>query len=160
MPKNKIGGNKHKKGKNHVDNGKLRLKEKNEEYAKVISALGNCRFKIQCSDGIERIGAVRGNMRKKKYVNTDNIVLIEIWTDLQSDKCSIIDVYKEEHVKKLKKMKELPSIFEESSSSDYLDDSFNPFDVDDVDDVDDVTELSEESSDEEEEEPEINLDEI
>ena len=157
MPKNKIGGNKHKKGKNHIDNGKLRLKEKNEEYAKVISALGNCRFKIQCSDGIERIGTVRGNMRKKKYVNTDNIVLIEIWTDLQSDKCSIIDVYKEEQVKKLKKMKELPSIFEESS--DYLDDSFNPFDVDDVDDHD-VKELSEESSEEEEEEPEINLDEI
>tara|TARA_Y100001935_G_C17129568_1_gene419891 strand:- start:35 stop:514 length:480 start_codon:yes stop_codon:yes gene_type:complete len=159
MPKNKIGGNKHKKGKNHIDNGKLRLKEKNEEYAKVISALGNCRFKIQCSDGIERIGTVRGNMRKKKYVNSDNIVLIEIWNDLQSDKCSIIDVYKEEHVKKLKKMKELPSIFEESSSSDYLDDSFNPFDVDDVDDHD-VKELSEESSEEEEEEPEINLDEI
>ena len=63
MPKNKIGGNKHKKGKNSIQSTHLRLKEENEEYAKVISALGNCRFKIQCSDGIERIGTVRGNMR-------------------------------------------------------------------------------------------------
>ena len=103
MPKNKIGGNKHKKGKNSIQSTHLRLKEENEEYAKVISALGNCRFKIQCSDGIERIGTVRGNMRKKKYVNQDNIVLIERWDELQSNKCSIIHVYKEEHVKKLKK---------------------------------------------------------
>ena len=78
-------------------------------------------------------------------------MLIEIWTDLQSNKCSIIDVYKEEHVKKLKKMKEIPSIFEESSS-DYLDDTFNPFDIEEQ-------ELSEEEEEEEEEE-DINLDEI
>ena len=152
MPKNKIGGNKHKKGKNSIQSTHLRLKEENEEYAKVISALGNCRFKIQCSDGIERIGTVRGNMRKKKYVNQDNIVLIERWDELQSNKCSIIDVYKEEHVKKLKKMKEIPSIFEESST-DYLDDTFNPFDTE-------GQELSEEEEEEEEEEEDINLDEI
>ena len=49
-------------------------------------------------------------------------------------------------------MKEIPSIFEESSS-DYLDDTFNPFDIEEQ-------ELSEEEEEEEEEEEDINLDEI
>ena len=124
MPKNKRGGSKHKKAKNSVTDTNIRLKEDNQEYAKVISILGNCRFNIQCSDGVERLGILRGNMRKK-FVNKDDIILIEKWDDLQTDKSSIIDVYKEEHVKKLKKMNEIPSLFFIDESSEC----YNPFDA-------------------------------
>mgnify|MGYP001312712692 CR=1 FL=1 len=167
MPRNKIGGNKHKKAKNNVSNTNIRLKEDNQEYAKVISILGNCRFNIQCSDGVERLGILRGNMRKKKFVNKDDIILIEKWDDLQTGKSSIIDVYKEEHVKKLKKMKEIPSLFfSEESSLDNL----NPFD-DVFTNSTDYFGLSDENSDEElheeidkhkntESDEEIDLDEI
>jgi len=157
MPKNKIGGKKHKKGKNSVETTNLRLKEENQEYAKVISLLGNCRFKVQCSDGIERIGILRGNMKKKKFVNKDNIVLIEKWEDLQINKCSIIDVYKEEHVKKLKKMKEIPDIFTESTE---LIEDYNPFDMGDDTNINDNIESEESDDDEDIDNGGIDLDEI
>ena len=72
----------------------------------------------------------------------------------------IIDVYKEEHVKKLKKMNEIPSLFFIDESSDC----YNPFDT-----TTDSTQnyfsvlSSEEESDEESEgtkSDEIDLDEI
>ena len=163
MPKNKRGGSKHKKAKNSVTDTNIRLKEDNQEYAKVISILGNCRFNIQCSDGIERLGILRGNMRKKKFVNKDDIVLIEKWDDLQTGKSSIIDVYKEEHVKKLKKMNEIPSLFFIDESSDC----YNPFDatIDSTLNYFDVLSSDKESDEESDEESEgeksdIDLDEI
>lgn len=160
MPKNKFGGSKHKKAKNNISSTALRLKEVNQEYAKVNFILGNCRFKIQCSDGVERLGILRGNMKKKKYVNKDDIVLIERWDELQNDKCSIIDVYKSDEVKRLKKQNEIPSLFFIEENTDV--DEYNPFDVSYSGDI-----LSDESEEEletkeelEAKEEEIDLDEI
>ena len=76
MP-NAKGGKKFKRGKkNSSIEKKLIYKDPKEEqeYAKVISACGNGRFTIQCFDGRDRLGIIAGNMRKRVWVNKDDIV--------------------------------------------------------------------------------------
>ena len=39
MPKNKIGGSKHKKAKNYIESNSIRYKENHENYGKVVKIL-------------------------------------------------------------------------------------------------------------------------
>ena len=80
MPKNLKGGSKHKKMKNKNSNddedSKIILKDSDDQdYGKVEKLLGNCRVSLLCNDKITRIGIIRGNMKKKQWVNLHNIVL-------------------------------------------------------------------------------------
>lgn len=78
MPPNKKGGKNYKKGK-HADDAPI-IYEKHEDqmYARVLKILGNCNLLVFCNDGRERICHIRGNMRKKVWINTGDIVLISI----------------------------------------------------------------------------------
>ena len=153
MPKNKIGGSKHKKAKNYVQNTSIRYKENDEQYGKVVKILGNCRFNVLCSDGLERLSIMRGKFKKRKYINLHDIVLLEVW-DFQDSKASIIDVYTDDNVKKL-----IPKIFVESE--DTYDNDYCNFDIMDYDsNNEEEKEEEEKDKEEEEEEPEIDLDEI
>ena len=95
MPKNTKGGSKHKKQKNvNINNDEnYILKDSDEQdYGKVIKLLGNCRVRLLCNDNIERIGLIRGSMKKKQWVNLDNIVLYSK-REYENDKVDIIFVY-------------------------------------------------------------------
>lgn len=153
MPKNKTGGSKHKKSKKVIENKSLRLKQTNELYGKVTQVLGNCRFKVLCEDGLERIGILRGKYRKRKYINLDNIVLLEIW-EFQNDKISIIETYYDDQVKNLKKLDELPSLLlnENTTDNDYCSFTFD-------NDIDEEIE-TEEKINSTSEEDEIDLEDI
>jgi len=160
MPKNKIGGSKHKKAKNYVQNTSIRYKENDEQYGKVVKILGNCRFSVLCSDGLERLSIMRGKFKKRKYINLHDIVLLEVW-DFQDSKASIIDVYTDDNVKNLMKTSDFPKIFIESE--DTYDNDYCNFDIMDYDsnnEEDKEEEEKEEEEKEEEDEPEIDLDEI
>ena len=159
MPKNKTGGNGAKKAKKFIESKSVRLKNDNELYGKIIKVLGNCRFNVLCEDGIDRIGILRGKFRKKKYVNLNNIVLLEIW-DFQNNKISIIDVYSDDYVKKLKKSNELPKIFIDEKNS--LSTEYCSFDLIDYDSTEEDEENEEDEEDEEDEKikEEINFDDI
>ena len=126
MPKNKIGGSKHKKAKNFVQNTSIRYKENDEQYGKVVKILGNCRFNVLCSDGLERLSIMRGKFKKRKYINLHDIVLLEVW-DFQDSKASIIDVYTDDNVKKLMKTLDFPKIFVESEQ--IYDNDYCNFDI-------------------------------
>lgn len=154
MPKNKIGGSKHKKAKNYIQNTSIRYKENDEQYGKVVKILGNCRFNVLCSDGLERLSIMRGKFKKRKYINLHDIVLLEVW-DFQDSKASIVDVYTDDNVKKLMKTPDFPKIFidtEESNDNEYCN-----FDIDDC-----YSNSDEENEEKEEGEDngEIDLDEI
>lgn len=98
MPKNVKGGNKHKKQKNNntMSDKDIIFKDSNEQdYGKVIKLLGNCRVLLLCNDKKERLGIIRGNMRKKMWINMDNVVLYSK-RDYEDDKVDIIFVYKNE----------------------------------------------------------------
>lgn len=105
MPKNKFGGNKAKKGKNYVPEKIFIFKEDGQEYANVLKVLGGCRFELQCSDGVVRMGHVRGKMRKRNWVNVNDTVLVGL-RDYQDDKCDIIHKYDSDEVKRLNSLGE------------------------------------------------------
>lgn len=78
MPPNKKGGKNYKKGK-HTDDGPMIYERlEGQMYARIIKILGNCNLLVFCNDGRERICHIRGNMRKKVWMNVGDIVLISI----------------------------------------------------------------------------------
>lgn len=109
MPNNK-GGKKYKRNKNVIqENKNTRFKDENEsqEYAQITKALGNCRFEVLCFDGKNRLATMCGKMRKRVFVNQNDLILVSL-RDWQDSKCDIIDKYTENDVQKLKQGGHIP----------------------------------------------------
>ena len=105
MPKNTKGGSKYKKMKNKNpnanENDKIILKDSDDQdYGKVEKLLGNCRVSLLCNDKINRIGIIRGNMKKKQWINLHNIVLYSK-REYEDNKVDIIHVYSNDIIKSL-----------------------------------------------------------
>ena len=111
MP-NAKGGKKFKKGKKQSFNEKALIykdPKEDQEYGKVMRAKGNGRFEIQCFDGKLRTGILAGNMRKRVWVNKDDIILFSKWEfTTDDDKCSIIHKYDIDEAKRLQREGEFP----------------------------------------------------
>ena len=111
MP-NAKGGKKFKRGKKPAHHEKRLIYKdpaEDQEYGKVIRAMGNGRFDIQCFDGKNRMGILAGNMRKKVWVNKDDIILFSKWEFTTEDnKCSIIHKYDLDESRKLQRDGEFP----------------------------------------------------
>lgn len=152
MPNNK-GGKKYKKGKRDSQIKKLNIKktQDTEIYGEVIRINGNGRFTIRCTDGIERMGIIRGKLRKRTWVNMNAIILADVW-EFQDDKCSIIHVYDDTDVEHLLESREIPETL--ISNKDNLYDEFEEEVETKVYDIP-IEESDESSSDEE-----IDLDDI
>lgn len=106
MPKNVKGGSKHKKMKNtsnsdEITHEHLILKQGNDQdYGKVEKLLGNCRVTLLCNDKVNRIGIIRGSMRKRQWLNVGNVVIYSI-RPYEKDKVDIIHVYNNNVLKML-----------------------------------------------------------
>jgi translation initiation factor 1A len=130
MP-NKKGGKKFKKGKKNTSQFQRKLIIKNEadgvddqEYAKVLKVNGSGRFRILCFDGKERMGTICGKMRKRVWVNLNDVVLVSLWTGIQDDKCTIIHKYDMDEAYKLKDMGQFPVGITLEENEDEDDDLF------------------------------------
>jgi len=162
MP-NKKGGKKFKKGKKNTSFSKAMIykdPKEDQEYAKVIRPMGNGRFDIQCFDGKMRMGIVAGNMRKRVWVNKDDIVLFCKWSFSTDDgKCSIIHKYDIDESRKLQREGEFPDFIkleeENEFKSDDLDMIHFDYDVPDLEESD-----SESDSESEDDKDEIDLNDI
>jgi len=123
---NKKGGKKHKRNKNEELKEKtLRLKEEGQEYAQITQCLGNCRFTVMCFDGKERMATMCGGMRKRRFVNMNDIILVSL-RDWQDAKCDIIDSYDDNLTRKLKDKGLIPdSIKLESDNKQDIDEEEN-----------------------------------
>ena len=147
MP-NAKGGKKFKKGKKQSFNDKKLIykdPKEDQEYGKVIRAMGNGRFEIECFDGKNRMGIIAGNMRKRVWVNKDDIILFSKWEfTTDDDKCSIIHKYDEDEVKKLERENQFPAnmrLDKENEFLDYGDDEITfDYDIPNDDDIDEVDE--------------------
>ena len=110
----KKGGKKGKKGKKIKDNNEVERElvfkdiEEYQEYAQVTKLLGNCRCTVSCIDGAEKLAHIRGNMTKKQWIKSGDIVLVSI-REFEQNKCDIIYLYNLKEARKLKIMVELPS---------------------------------------------------
>lgn len=106
MPVNKKkGGKKHRKAKKNTgmrDTKSILMKEDDQEYGQVTSVLGNCRFRLLCADGKERLGIVRGKMRKRQWVRQGSFVIVGI-REYEDGKCDIFHVYPDSQNTKIKK---------------------------------------------------------
>lgn len=122
MPKgNQKGGKKHKRNKNFTNENKsVRIKEEGQEYAKVSKCKGNCRFDVECCDGKSRAAILCGGMRKRKFINQGDVVLVSI-REWQDSVCDIIDSYDESQAKKLKQEKHIPESFKLEEDNPYGD---------------------------------------
>merc|ERR550539_1865645 len=85
----------------------LLIKEDGQEYAQVTKMLGNGRLEAFCFDGKQRQCHIRGKMRKKVWVNKEDIILLGL-RDFQDNKADVIYKYKPDEIRELKKMKQLP----------------------------------------------------
>ena len=104
-PKRKKHVNKAFKGSKEV----LFREDPNHSYAIVLRPLGDRRFLLLCDDGKERIGKLRGNIRRSEFVQTGTIVLVS--ERLESEKkVDIFHKYPDVHVKMLTRYKELDEL--------------------------------------------------
>lgn len=138
MGKNTKGGSKHKKYARNRNNGaknKLSylIKTENQEYAFIKDVLGSCRFRVICWDKKERLGVLRGKMRKRQWVNRSELVLVSL-REFQDDKCEIIQKYTLDQANILKDNNLISEAFiKDGSTFDNDDNENNIYDKDDID---------------------------
>lgn len=140
MPKNTKGGKKYKRSKtgDGDDQKELVFKTEGQEYAKVIKMLGDRRVEVQTPDNETMIAHIRGNMRKRVWINVGDLVLLAM-RDFQDNKADIILKYSNNEEKKLSKYGEVTHSFikntldeEESDSDDLIFEDADDIGVDDI----------------------------
>jgi len=128
MP-NKKGGKKFKKGKKNTSYEKAMIykdPKEDQEYAKVVRPMGNGRFEIQCFDGKMRMGIISGKMRKRVWVNKDDIVLFCKWSfSTDDEKCSIIHKYDIDESRKLQREGEFPDFIKLEEENAFISDDLD-----------------------------------
>jgi len=110
MPKNKgKGGKNRRRGKNENENEKRELvfKEDGQEYAQVIKMLGNGRLEAMCFDGVKRLCHIRGKLRKKVWISTQDVILVGL-RDYQDAKADVILKYTPDEGRNLQSYGEIP----------------------------------------------------
>ena len=150
MP-NAKGGKKFKRGKKNTSFEKKMIykdPKEDQEYGKVIRAMGNGRFEIQCFDGKMRMGIVAGNMRKRVWINKDDIILFSKWEFCTDDnKCSIVHKYNIDESRKLQREGEFPDFINLDEENEFGDDDNFQFDYSKEKSDSDSEEEKEEGSD-------------
>lgn len=84
----------------------LILKEEGQEYAKVVRMLGNGRLEAECQDGKQRLGHIRGKMRKKVWINQGDVILLSL-RDYQDEKGDVIQKYNPDETRDLRTQGEI-----------------------------------------------------
>ena len=103
--------------------------KEDQEYGKVIRAMGNGRFEIQCFDGKTRMGIIAGNMRKRVWVNKDDIILFSKWEfTTDDDKCSIVHKYDIDESRATKEG-EFPDSINLDEDNEFINDNSFQFDL-------------------------------
>ena len=122
---------------------------------------GSWRFNVLCFDGKERMATMCGTMRKRRFINQDDIVLVSL-RDWQDAKCDIIDNYDENLVRKMKDKGLVPDSIKLDVDKQYSDDDDDNLGFVFSTDIpnSESDEEKKESSDEESSEEEIDIDEI
>lgn len=114
MPKKKKGH----RVKTEKQTRPLPIAEFGQTYGLVTASLGDRRMKIDCQDGSERIGRIRGKIRKRKssWISAGSHVIVAL-REYQDDKCDIIEILSEDEVKRLKRAGEIVEQTEEDDDN-------------------------------------------
>jgi translation initiation factor 1A len=82
---------------------RVRTPRGSEVLGTVIEVLGSSRFRVDCSDGKERICRVPGRSKRKMYVKIGDVILVEPWSIEGDQKGDIVWRYKPAQVSWLSK---------------------------------------------------------
>jgi translation initiation factor 1A len=130
MPKKK---SKHRNVADRTKEDALVFKADGQYYAHVIKSLGGGRFDIECDDGVQRIGKLRGNMRRSQWVSAGCIVLVSLREFEDSKKADILLKYSDTAAKHLRRYGELEWLKKRDDVDDDDDDGIEFEDDDDID---------------------------
>lgn len=67
---------------------RLPKKGNNEQFAIAELMMGANHIRVRCSDGITRLGRIKGKMKKRAWIREGDIIIIVPWS-FQDDKCDI-----------------------------------------------------------------------
>jgi len=76
------------------------------EYAWITKMLGNGRVLAKNMEKVERLGIIRGNMRKREWMGVGDLVLVTL-RGFQDDKVDIVFKYNDSEVRMLRKWGEI-----------------------------------------------------
>jgi translation initiation factor 1A len=73
---------------------RVRLPKKwnNEQFALAELMLGANHIRVQCIDGISRMGRIKGKMKKRTWIREGDTLIVAPWS-FQDSKCDIIYRY-------------------------------------------------------------------
>jgi translation initiation factor 1A len=83
------------------DDSGLRLPDDDEVLGIVESMLGANRLKVRCMDGETRTARIPGRMKKRVWINEDDVVIVEPW-DWQDEKADVKWRYDSQEADKLR----------------------------------------------------------
>ena len=131
MPKKKKGR------RNNKDNDKEReliFAEHGQIYGQINSLLGDSRCLVDCFDGKQRMGKIRGKLKKKVWMKKGDIILLST-REFQDSKADIIHKYTDKEARNLRLYNEIPSstVIGEISTNENKTECI--FDFDDIDNI-------------------------
>lgn len=166
MPRNTKGGKNAKKQGNKKVNHKDIVPfatEPDMMYGKIVKKMGGTHMKILCNDNVERLGKIRGTMRKRKWMNAGDTILLSLRaSETNQNVCDILFCYSYDDAKDLQSKGKIsfeltkPSQTEENSSKIRFGEEI----LSEDDDDDDSDPFGEEEFDEDEIEKHISLKQI
>jgi len=103
----------------NVEKRELVFKEDGQEYARCSGLLGNRRISMECMDGVQRLGLIRGSMKRgaANRVRTGDLVLVGL-RDYQDEKADVIHKYDIDEVHRLKAYGEIEAGFKLNENED------------------------------------------
>lgn len=87
--------------KNKYQNRTLIKADENSVYGIILQALGHNKFKVYCSDALTRIASIRGNMKKRVWMQEKDIILCAL-REGETNICDIELKYTDDEIKILK----------------------------------------------------------
>ena len=128
MPNNR-GGKKFKRGKKFSNFGskqtrELVYKQNEQEYARLDRNLGERRFEITCSDGVQRIGHVPGSFAKRLWFNVGDYALVSM-RSFEPNKCDFLYKYNTNEIQQLRSENKLGSLRDDGEHDENEDHEFD-----------------------------------
>jgi len=67
---------------------RLPKKYNGEQFACAELMLGAYHIRVKCSDGVTRLGRIKGKIKKRAWIREGDIIIVTPWS-FQDDKCDI-----------------------------------------------------------------------
>jgi translation initiation factor 1A len=64
----------------------------NEQFALAQTMLGGYHIRVQCIDGVTRLGRIKGKMKKRSWIREGDTLIVTPWS-FQDEKCDIVYRY-------------------------------------------------------------------